>query len=115
VLESNSSNAQVFNPIDFTNRLLSRLQPPSIPDIRKLFSCLSAIHQTAQSFEQEALATALQDICTFLASNFDLDEYNLCGILTPGDEWLDDVKQQFAALPKMLQQVRKPHIRAALS
>jgi hypothetical protein len=107
---------QVFNPINYTCSLMSKLQPPSLADIQRLLSCVSAIHETAQAFGQGELATAALDICTYLSSSFDLDERNLCGIMAPGAEDLDAVKEQFAALPELLQQARSqsacaPHFR----
>jgi hypothetical protein len=61
--------------------------------------------EVAAMLEQDTLQEAVEELLNFLHAWFDFDEQGCIGIVQPGHEQLDRLKEQFMALPTLLKQV----------
>lgn len=101
-----TSHAQVCNPLDLAAKLAAGSGPPPLSGLKRLVKCLNAIVQIADLLEQAQLADALREMLAFVHTWFDLEERSVLGVVNAGNDDLDALKDQFAALPTLLQQVR---------
>jgi hypothetical protein len=97
---------QVCDPADLNARLLISSKPPALSEVQRLAKCLASIMEVAGMLGQERLRDALEELLSFLHAWFDFDQHCCLGILRPGHAQLDELKEQFMALPTLLKQVR---------
>jgi hypothetical protein len=78
---------------------------PNLDMFRRLVKCLTSIVSIATLLEQAQLESTVQEMLAFLHTWFDFEERSCIGIVQAGNEELDVLKEQYAALPALLQQV----------
>jgi hypothetical protein len=99
---------QVCNPVVLAAKMAASSSAPALPGLRKLAKCLTSILEVSALLHQEDLEDAAQEMLASLCACFDYEESGSFGIMLQGNEELDTLKEQFAALPSLLQQVGHP-------
>lgn len=99
---------QVCSPVQVLTKMTSTAGAVTPPALKKLTRCLASIKEIAAAAGKLRLEDAAQEMLTFLDAWFDVEGNNSFGIVRPGIAELDTLKEQFAALPVLLQQVRLP-------
>jgi hypothetical protein len=99
---------QVCNPLDLIAKISAGSTAPNLPMLRRLVKCLTSIVSMATLLEQAQLESTVQEMLAFLPTWFDFEERSCIGILQAGNkaQELDVLKEQYSALPALLQQVR---------
>jgi hypothetical protein len=96
---------QVCDPADLVAKMAAG--SVNMPGLRRLLKCLAGIASIAELLEQRQLQDCVHEMLAFLHAWFDFDESSVVGVVKPGNEALDILKQQYSALPGLLQEVCK--------
>jgi hypothetical protein len=103
-----SDSLQVGEPLLLLKKMLCKQTVPELSDLRKLLRNCQAMYELSEALSQGHLEACLGKIMSYLGGWFDFKEDSHVGILLPGNEELDRMKEEYAELPGLLKKVRNP-------